>query len=203
MRPFDASKIPVPEAYEDFRLPSGYDAYVLEIGAGAGWHAVSRARAHPREFVMAVEHSHERFAKLEGRAENSFEENARNLLPVHADAESFVVHCLPVNSLDHVFLLYPNPYPKAAQANKRWHNMPFMGALLARLKPGARLDFATNEDFYAAEFFETMLGTWKMKLVAQDRVSREADPDFRPGTHFEKKYYERGEMLHFVTLQKS
>lgn len=205
MRAFDSSRIPFPKGYEDFKVPTGFEAYVLEIGAGVGWHAVMWAKNHPQDCIVAVEHSRERFAKLEGRSENmaaKSDEPAPNLFPIHADAESFVVHCLPRETLDRVFLLYPNPYPKQSQSNKRWHNMPFMSELLSRLKTDGLIEMATNEDFYAAEYFDQMLGEWKLELVSEERVSKDADPDFLPRTHFEKKYYERGEMLHLFVFRK-
>jgi len=200
MRAFDSSKIPFPKGYEDFAVPLGFDAYVLEIGAGVGWNAETYARANPRHFVMAVEHSHERFGKLLNRAS---EAALPNLVAVQADAESFVVHCLRAESLDRVMLLYPNPYPKASQANKRWHYMPFMAELVSRLKFGGVLQMATNEDSYAGEFFEAMQDVWKLELLLSERASLDADPDFCPRTHFEKKYYERGEMLHLMEFKKA
>ena len=219
MRLFDSSRIPQAKGYEDFRFPRGFSSHVLEIGAGAGWNAVTYARMNPSHCVVAVEHSRERFALLEGRATRSsplemasvgmgsLDEVVKasgltNLFPVHADAESFVVHNVASESLDRVMLLYPNPYPKASQANKRWHNMPFMSELLAKMKSGAVLQMATNEDFYAAEFFERAIDTWKLVVVSNERVTLEADPDFRPRTHFEKKYYSRGEMLHLMEFRK-
>jgi tRNA (guanine-N7-)-methyltransferase len=199
MRSFDRAHIPAPRGYEAFRFPSGFSSFVLEIGAGVGWHAESFARAHPNRYLMAIEHSHERFAKLSRRLERA---KLDNIVAIQADAESFVVHAVPRESLDRVLILYPNPYPKASQANKRWHRMPFMEALLGTLKPGGVLQMATNEDFYAAEFFEEMQEVWGLRLVSNERISRAADPHFAPRTHFEKKYFERDELLHLMEFSK-
>ena len=61
---------------------------------------------------------------------------------------------------------------------------------------------ATNEDFYAAEAFSEMQEVWGLGLVSNLRITKGADPDFRPRTHFEKKYFERGEMLHLMEFAK-
>jgi tRNA (guanine-N7-)-methyltransferase len=199
MRTFDSKHIPAPRGYEGFRFPSGFSSFALEIGAGVGWHAETYARSNPKHYLLAVEHSHERFAKLSRRVARA---KLDNIVAIQADAESFVVHSVPLLSLERILILYPNPYPKAAQSNKRWHRMPFMQALLATLKPGGVLQMATNEDFYAAEFFAEMQEVWGLSLVSNERVSRAADPLFSPRTHFEKKYYERDELLHLMEFRK-
>jgi tRNA (guanine-N7-)-methyltransferase len=199
MRTFDPKHLPAPRGYEGFQFPAGFSSFVLEIGAGVGWHAETYARSKPDQYLVAVEHSHERFSKLSRRLARA---QLGNIIAIQADAESFVVHCVPSLSLDRILILYPNPYPKAAQANKRWHRMPFMQALLETLKPGGVLQMATNEDFYAAEFFAEMQDVWGLSLVSTERVSRAADPLFSPRTHFEKKYYERGDLLHLMEFAK-
>ncbi|MEO5667296.1 MAG: hypothetical protein ABIR96_04480 [Bdellovibrionota bacterium] len=199
MRVFDSSKIPPPRGFESFRAPPGFDRYALEIGAGAGWHATVYATTHPETCLFAVEHSRARFSRLESRARHA---HLKNFLIFHADAESFVVHCVADVSLDRVMILYPNPYPKASQSNKRWHEMPFMAALLSKMKAEAVLEFATNEDSYAADFFERMTETWGLEIIANQRISKDADPDFKARTHFEKKYFERGEMLHLMEFRR-
>jgi len=195
MRAFDPSRIPFPRGYEDFQPPQGASSYVLEIGAGAGLHALAWARAHPESVIFAVEHSRSRFARLAARAA---EASLGNLVPIHADAESFVVHLLGEIRLARVMILYPNPYPKHSQANKRWHEMPFMKELLARMHSNAVLELATNLDFYAKDFEERMLETWNLRRLSRRRVTSVEDPTFVARTHFEKKYYERGESLHLL-----
>jgi tRNA G46 methylase TrmB len=58
---------------------------------------------------------------------------------MRANAVHWIAHYLSKQSVDAYFILYPNPYPKASQRNKRVHAMPFMGHLIATLKPGGTL----------------------------------------------------------------
>lgn len=197
IRSFQKDKIPFPLGYEDFDLialmkSSKCQKLSLEIGAGAGWHAIDFALKNPQTLLIAIEHSKERFVKLQRRWEKH--SKPLNLIPVHADAESFVSHCLPNHSLDEVILLYPNPYPKVSQSNKRWHNMPFWAELLRKMKLNSELQFATNEKFYSDEFVATMQKEWKCQVLTEILIYK--NKDFIPRTHFEKKYFERGETLY-------
>jgi tRNA (guanine-N7-)-methyltransferase len=51
--------------------------------------------------------------------------------------------------LQHHYLLYPNPWPKAGQLKRRWHAHPVWPDLLAL---GGRLELRTNFALYAKEF---------------------------------------------------
>ena len=114
-------------------------------------------------------------------------------MSVNDDAIGWITHCVPPKSLERVFILYPNPYPKRGQANKRWHLMPFMGHLRGCLKPQGQLLIATNMAFYAEEAREHMVQTWGFRMVRDDAFSIQDRPAKEAHTHFERKYLERGE----------
>lgn len=187
MREFRVDKIPqtnVPSLPDGFTAPK----LDLEIGAGQGLHAIQYCLAHPERRLIALERTQNKFAAFHARL--AHHPRLSNLLALRSDAQAFAAHRLNAETLDRVFLLYPNPYPKPKQANLRWHRSPFIRFLATRLKPHGQLFLATNLKWYADE--------------AEDWLSRR-DPHFRlvqrtelrlgarPRTHFEKKYLERGE----------
>lgn len=159
----------------------------VEIGAGQGLHAIQYAQKNPDRHLIAIERTHTKFAQMARRHQDHAE--LTNLFPVHADALSIFVHFLPDQSVEQIFLLYPNPYPKLKQANLRWHNMPFMNFLKTKLKPGGRLVLATNIEDYVSEAEQKMIAAWRFQLCAK-RVLGRYD---QPRTHFEKKYLARGQ----------
>jgi len=197
LRKFQADKIFQPRGVVLDRPIDLGQTNVFEIGPGVGKHPIQYAIANPSHRMLAVEHSSERFEKFRKRVEahRIKGEALMNLDFFQCDAESFAVHFLPERSIDKIFLLYPNPYPKASQSNKRWHNMPFMEFLLTRLKDGGELELATNEKFYADEARKVLAGTPTLKLVKDENLTKQKQDHYVGRTHFEKKYLERGEAI--------
>lgn len=194
MRPFDRSSVPKPER-EAFRIdfPSGSKPVDIEIGCGTGLHSIQYAKAHPERVLIAIEHTHERFGKFSRLAEKAA---LSNLIPVHANAISWVAHLVPKHSIEKIFLLYPNPNPKDRQRNKRWHAMPFMGCLLECLMPGGELTLATNELFYAEEAFEYFIDCWSLVPRSYLEICGERSSVSECRTAFEFKYLQRGQVCY-------
>lgn len=190
MRIFQNDKLPLPTEIVPKEVFNVHKDIDLEIGSGTGDFAISYSESNPDRFLIAVERTSNKF--------NTFQNKQRpaNLLPLHADARSVVVHCIPQYSLKKIFLLYPNPYPKKKQANQRWHNMPFFDFLITRLQKKGELTFATNIEDYYLDFVACIDRKEKLKLLD----ARLIQPDLPPRTAFEKKYLLRGEKCWNVVL---
>ncbi len=194
MRPFTEERVPRPTIEENLRRLLEAGEIDVEIGAGQGLHAIRYCQTEPGRKLLAIERTHSRFASLKQRKSNH--PDLENLFVLHADAVSVFTHALRDESVRRVFLLYPNPYPKAKQSNLRWHNMPFMASLLKKLKSGGELILATNIAGYADEAVARMTSDWGCILASRELVTS-------PRTHFEKKYLERGMDCWNLTFRKN
>ena len=173
---------------------------VVEIGCGVGLHPIRYASEFPEKNLVAIERTEEKFARFSGRLDRHPHLHKR-LAAVHGDAIHFLDHEFSQNSIDEVWILYPNPEMK--KARRRWFQMPFTARLMELLKPKGHLFFATNIESYANEVRERA-AHFGLVAIADLRVSREMHPDFKTRTHFEKKYFERGETLHcFEYIKKA
>jgi tRNA (guanine-N7-)-methyltransferase len=206
MRAFHGEHLPKPPLQDNqvAKLRGWLGAVDLEIGAGAGLHAIRYCQLNPRRMLIAIEKTHTRFAKLARRLQNHRKikcNDVPNLFAVHADAVNFVCHYLPNEALERVFILYPNPYPKAKQSNLRWHNRPFFGHLLGKMRTGATVTLATNSYPYILEAKTALIERWQLKLTqfTQIHISNIAT---QPRTHFEKKYLQRGEKCWNLVCRK-
>lgn len=188
MRQFKPEKLFKPR---DFIQPELTDNCYLEIGAGRGLHAIQFAQTNPDKQLIAIERTR---VKFEDFAERASKERLENLTPIHADAIPWVVHALPPQSLNGIFLLYPNPEPK--NAAQRWLNMPFFEFLISRLKPNGKVILATNIKDYFDEAVEQTVQVWKLPYH-----SFNIDENSKR-THFEIKYLARGEACYQIDISK-
>jgi tRNA (guanine-N(7)-)-methyltransferase len=194
MRAFNAAAVPPPPAPE-FSWNSLTTPLDLEIGAGQGLHAVQYCQNHPDRTLIALERTQNRFAILSRRQQTH---QLDNLKAVRADAIAFAAHFIPPKSLERIFLLYPNPYPKKSQANLRWHRSPFLQFLHSRLMDGGTLQLATNLEWYADEAAE-----WLSTRALFELASRRPIATGSTGrTHFERKYLARGESCFDLIFEK-
>ncbi len=121
--------------------PSGI---FLEIGFGGGEHLAAMARAHPEAGYLGVEPFLNGVAKLLGAIEA---ENITNIRLLRGDGRH-VLNALPKSSLDAVFLLYPDPWPKRRQRKRRIVDEAFLDELARVIRPGGEFRFASDIDDY-------------------------------------------------------
>jgi tRNA (guanine-N7-)-methyltransferase len=117
----------------------------LEIGFGGGEHLAAQAEAHPEVGFIGAEIFENGIASL---LRHRAAANLDNIRVLDNDARAFLP-LLAEASLDRVFLLYPDPWPKARHAKRRFI-CPKTLDDLARLMPvGAELRIATDHPIYA------------------------------------------------------
>ena len=152
----------------------------LEIGFGGGEHVSGQAQRHPEIGILASEVFLEGVAKLLGQIEDDGLQNIR-LYP--RDGRE-LVNALAPGSIDRVFILFPDPWPKTRHQKRRLIQPDFLDALARIVKPNGRVRFATDVRSYADEAFQRFLAH-----PAFEWTARHAD-DWRqaPNDHLETRY---------------
>ncbi|WP_111428399.1 tRNA (guanine(46)-N(7))-methyltransferase TrmB [Rhodobacteraceae bacterium DSL-40] len=171
----------------------------LEIGFGGGEHLAHQAALHPETRFIGCEPFVNGVAMLLGRIEAAGLSNVR----VHpADARDLIER-LPEGSVGRVFLLYPDPWPKARHHRRRFMN-PDNLAMLARVMPsGAELRVASD----IPDYVEHALAAVAACGALFETVEPEA-PDWSvawsdwPGTRYEAKALKAGRTPHYLTFRR-
>ncbi len=172
----------------------------MEIGFGAGEHLLAQARTHPDVgFVGCEPYVNGIAALLPAIAEDRidsiriFPEDARRLLPVLATA-----------SLGRVFVLFPDPWPKARHHERRLIVPETVRELGRVLRPGGELRLASDHAGYARWMLEHLTREPSpFRWLARRPDEWRARPDDAVATRYEEKALERGlPCVHLRFLRK-
>lgn len=171
----------------------------LEIGFGGGEHLANAAdRARDIGFI-GCEPFANGVAKLLGRVEALGLDNLR----VHAGDAIDLLFALPDASINRLFLLFPDPWPKRRQRKRRFVNETSLAEMARVLKPGAEFRFATDIDDYAAWTLARIARRSDFAWLAEgprDWLSPWAD---WPGTRYEAKALAERRRPVYLTFSRS
>lgn len=116
----------------------------LEIGFGSGEHLADRADLLPDHGFIGAEPFVNGVATALGHIRDRHLANVR----LHMGDALDVLRRLPDASLTMLYLLHPDPWPKARHAKRRMVNPGPLALFAAKLKPGGELRIATDHPVY-------------------------------------------------------
>jgi tRNA (guanine-N7-)-methyltransferase len=155
----------------------------LEIGFGGGEHMAEQSARRPDVLVIGCEP----FLNGVGSALRHIDERSLGNVRLHAGDARLVLDALPDACLDKVFILFPDPWPKARHHKRRLIQDESLSALVRAMKPGATLRFVTDWKAYAAWTLERAVKTPGLAWLAEDAAAwREA-----PADHVATRYQEK------------
>lgn len=164
-------------------LIPGRAAYWLEIGFGGAEHMIEQARRHPDVGILGCEPFIEGVAKALAGIEEAGLSNVR-LWP---DDVRLLLARLPEASLERVFILFPDPWPKRRQQKRRLVQPDFLRLLRSRMRPGGRLRFATDVRSYADEALLAILSEAGLQWNACCAADWRTPPSDHITTRYESK----------------
>lgn len=152
---------------------------ILDSCCGVGQSTVNLAHHYPDHKIIGVDKSAARIEK-----HHAYGTEAGNYLLVRADVNDFwrLVRRSDWQVQKH-YLLYPNPYPKASQVQKRWHASAAMPDLMA-MTPNIQV--RSNWVVYLMEFAQAAAHYG----VSAELTSISEQQAFTP---FERKYQQSGQ----------
>jgi tRNA (guanine-N7-)-methyltransferase len=163
-------------------MPAAAEVW-LEIGFGGGEHLAAQAERRPDVLMIGVEP----FLNGVASALRHIDERGLNTVRiVQGDARDIVAR-LPAASLDRVFILFPDPWPKTRHHKRRLMQPDFIAALAHVARPGARLGFATDWRDYAAWTLERMVAQSDWAWTAEAPSDWRSPPADHVTTRYEQK----------------
>ena len=140
-------------------------AIVWEVGCGHGHFLVRYASEHPEKFCVGVDIIMDRLERGEKKRDRAQLQNCHFM---RAEAREFFNALPPHVTFEEVWVLFPDPWPKARHNKNRLLKADFFNAIASRAVPGAKFFFRTDHEEYFREVEQTMAGleTWQRDPAA-------------------------------------
>jgi len=170
----------------------------LEIGFGRGEHMAAQAATYPDVGLIGAEP----FVDGVVGALMAVRDGGLSNVRIHHGDALHVLERLPPASLDRVFLLHPDPWPKARHAKRRFVNPGPIDLIARALKPGGELRIGTDHPIYCRWTCMVMGQRGDFRWLAQtpaDFLHRPAD---WPPTRYETKARRLGHEVWYFRYQR-
>lgn len=166
----------------------------LEIGFGGGEHLAHQAQLHPGVALTGAEAFLNGVAKLLAEIE---ERGLRNVRVHYGDARA-LLEALPDQSMERIYLLYPDPWPKERQKKRRFVSPAALGHFHRVLTDDGLFLFASDIPDYV---------NWTRDHVAAHGGFAEVGDPSQPfadwtRTRYETKAIREGRTPAYLTFRK-
>ena len=171
----------------------------LEIGFGNGEHLLQQALGNPDIGIIGCEPFVNGVSALcVGIREN----NVKNIRIWPDDARPLMARLRP-ESLDRLFLLHPDPWPKTRHHKRRFVQTETLDEMARLLRPGAEFRMATDHVRLAAWLFEKTYFHPAFTWLASTANDWRRLPAGWPETRYGKKGVAQGRPPVYLTFQKA
>ncbi|MEY4891283.1 MAG: hypothetical protein RIQ75_2413 [Pseudomonadota bacterium] len=176
--------VAVPEGPLNARALFGDDRPLqFEIGFGGGEHLAWQAQHAPTHGLIGCEP----FVNGVVSALLHIRDKALPNVRLHMGDALDALARLPDGSLERVYLLHPDPWPKARHAKRRMMNPGPIAMIAAKLKPGGEFRFGTDHPIYCRWAMMQMDKSRDFEWQAKSARDFLVRPDDWPETRYERK----------------
>ncbi len=186
--------------YWDLKLPVDLKSlfedkhtFSLEIGHGKGEFLINRAIEHPHEGFIGIEQSWPSIVHALRRAMRFGVSNVRFFF---GHVEPLLRYVFPEGCLQTIWILFPDPWPKARHAHHRFLHHRTWHLLWNVLRPDGEVHLATDEK----KLFDWVLHEYPGDLFSfhMETYTRKV----RFGTKYEKKWLHEGKTIFHAIWRK-
>ena len=170
----------------------------LEIGFGGGEHLAQLAEQHPQIGFIGCEVFENGIVKLLAQIELRRLDNIR----IFADDARLIMAALSPASVNRVFILFPDPWPKRRQHKRRIVSHATLDGLAEIMTDDAELRLATDDAGYLCWVLEHITAHPTFEWLARRPADwRERPPDWPP-TRYEAKARAAGRSPAFLRVRR-
>ena len=171
----------------------------LEVGFGGGEHSFAQHTTHPDVGYIACEVFDNGLCSLLSRLvpdDHEGDAPVPDMLRIWDEDARILLRELPDASIARAFLMFPDPWPKARHAKRRFVHPDTVRMMARILKPGAIWRVASDDPTYQA-WVEEVMGAQTLFRTAPPVLER---PEGWPPTRYEAKALKAGRQPFYWTF---
>ncbi len=181
-------------AFDPANPPEGFAQTWLEIGFGGGEHLLWQARRNPGVALIGCEPFEDGVIKVLSAI---VDEDLKNIRLHMGDVREILRRLRP-DSIDRVFVLFPDPWPKRKHRKRRLVNSSLLKLLADAMRPGAELRIGTDIGDYARTMLEAFAAEPRFAWQAASPEDWRARPSDWPETRYEAKAVREGRKRYYL-----
>ena len=167
----------------------------VEVGFGNGEYLVNWARQRPDWNFTGIELSMESMERLQKRIHKH---SLANICPILEDARFALREFFPDNSVHHVIMNFPDPWPKERHQNRRLLDAQFIETLAAVLREDHYYELVSDQQWYAEDAHQLFD---ESPYFVVEKI--EQNPPRELATKYEKKWQQIGRDSFRVLARKT
>jgi tRNA (guanine-N7-)-methyltransferase len=171
----------------------------FEIGFGSGEHLAYRADLLPDHGFIGAEPFLNGVVGALGHVRDGRLANVR----LHMGDALEVLERVPDGALNMVYLLHPDPWPKARHAKRRMVNPGPLDLIARKLKPGGEFRLGTDDPTYCRWSMMVMNGRRDFEWLAEGPNDFRTRPSGWPETRYEAKARRKGHEVWYFRYRRA
>jgi tRNA (guanine-N7-)-methyltransferase len=168
-----------------------------EIGFGNGDFLIKKSKLHPERNFFGIDYSIESYRRAKKIIEKT---NIPSVKIVCLEAKAAFIVLIPEKSLSHIYLNFPDPWPKKKHYKNRLLDREFLKIAASCSTNKGKIIIATDDPFYRDFILEEMSAVHLWQSLFGKGWTNELSDHF--STKYEKKWRNEGKEIFYMMFQK-
>lgn len=169
---------------------------IIELAAGNAQFSFELAKRHPDCDFVAIDIKSDR---LYTSAKQALLEGVQNIAFLRMGIDELAA-VFPDNTVDEIWLTFPDPFPKDRSAKHRLSHSSFLRQYCSILKEAGILKFKTdNRELFLWSLEQLVAEKWYISELSFDLHESDLLEDYKIKTYYEQKFTSRGIPTNYTT----
>jgi len=166
----------------------------IEIGFGKCGFLLNMAAQHPDMNFVGIESSHKYYRKGITKIQKA---GLRNIKIIWGDAFHIFKQYVPDQSLAHIYINFPDPWPKKRHAKRRLVRPEMVALFAPKLNPNGWIEIATDVESYLTQMLEIFQADSQYAMLSY-QTSQHPENVRTYRSDYEDMFLIEGKIIHYV-----